>query len=79
MPNDIAVKLPAELVERADSLVPVFKEVPEMRVWSRVTRTAVIRLALLRGLESLEAEFIGDPPDQNEQGFVGTWDDESIG
>jgi hypothetical protein len=79
MPNDIAVKLPAELVERADLLVPVFKEVPEMRVWSRVTRTALIRLALLRGLESLEAEFIADPGDNNEQSYVGTWDDESIG
>ena len=79
MPSDIAVKLPAELVERADLLVPVFKEVPEMRVWSRVTRTAVIRLALLRGLESLEAEFIADAGENNEQSLVGTWDDESIG
>ena len=79
MPNDIAVKLPAELVERADLLVPVFKEVPEMRVWSRVTRTAVIRLALLRGLESLEAEFVADQGEMTEQSYVGTWDDESVG
>ena len=78
MPNDIAVKLPAELVERADALVPVFKEVPEMRVWSRVTRTAVIRLALLRGLESLEAEFVADQAEIAEQSYAGTWDDESV-
>ena len=78
MPNDIAVKLPAELVERADLLVPVFKEVPEMRVWSRVTRTAVIRLALLRGLESLEAEFVADQ-EMTAEAYLGTWDDESVG
>ena len=77
MPNDIAVKLPAELVDRADALVPVFKGVPEMRVWSRVTRTAVIRLALLRGLESLEAEFVGDPGEVSEYSQTGAWDEES--
>jgi len=79
MANDIAVKLPAELVERADLLVPVFKEVPEMRVWSRVTRTAVIRLALLRGLESLEAEFVSEPEEMTAEAYLGTWDDESVG
>ena len=78
MTNDIAVKLPSELVERADQLVPVFKEVPEMRVWSRVTRTAVIRLALLRGLESLEAEFVADQGETDRPSYVGTWDEESV-
>ncbi len=76
MARDIAVKIPVELVERADALVPVFEQVPEMRVWSRVTRTAVVRLALLRGLESLEEEFIGQD-EGTEQSYVGTYDEDS--
>ena len=47
-----------------------------MRVWSRVTRTAVVRLALLRGLESLEEEFIGQD-EGTEQSYVGTYDEDS--
>ena len=77
MAKDIAVKLPMELVERADALVPVFEDVPEMRVWSRISRTAVIRLALLRGLESLEDEFASDQGEMTDHSYDGTWDDES--
>jgi hypothetical protein len=76
MARDIAVKIPVELVERADALVPVFEQVPEMRVWSRVTRTAVVRLALLRGLESLEEEFVGQD-EGTEHSYGETWDEES--
>ena len=77
MAKDIAVKLPMELVDRADALVPVFEDVPEMRVWSRISRTAVIRLALLRGLESLEDEFVAEQSEMAAQSYDGTWDDES--
>jgi len=77
MPKDIAVKLPMELVERADALVPVFADVPEMRVWSRISRTAVIRLALLRGLESLEDEFMAEREELSEVSYDASLDGES--
>lgn len=52
------VKLPNELLDRADALVDYVQSLPEIAAvaGSRVTRAHVIRLALARGLADLERE-----------------------
>lgn len=52
----IDVRLPAELAERAGALVEAVQADPELRGGvGTVTRATVLRLALTRGLASLEA------------------------
>ena len=52
----IAIRVPEELVERADALVEAIAADPELSAFGRVTRSSVLRLALLRGLATLEEE-----------------------
>ena len=58
-PEGTPVRLPLDLLKRADALVPALDAVPELRTWGRVSRAKVVRLALLRGLVMLEAEHAG--------------------
>jgi DNA invertase Pin-like site-specific DNA recombinase len=51
------VKLPGELLNRIDSMVPRLERFPEIMAYGRVSRTAVIRLALTRGLQVLDREL----------------------
>ncbi len=56
----IAVKLPPELIARADALLPALRTDPELGpMMGRKSRAAVIRLALIRGLASLETRAAG--------------------
>lgn len=59
--NDVPVRLPADLTDRAECLVPVVTEyMADVRaVLGTVTRLAVLRMALARGLDSIEAECKG--------------------
>jgi len=50
-----AIRLPADLVKRVDDLVGKLKDAPEFALFEP-SRSAVMRLALLRGVELLEAE-----------------------
>lgn len=50
-----SLRLPKSLLDRAGSLVEKLKKQPEFAV-QRVTRSTVIRLALMRGLDALEDE-----------------------
>ena len=52
----LSVRIPGDLVARAASLVPALAEVRELRAGGPVTKAAVVRLALMRGLADLEAE-----------------------
>lgn len=55
--GQVQVRLPGDLLARAEALVPVLTAaVPDLRAWGPVSRAAVIRVALLRGLDALEAE-----------------------
>lgn len=58
MGNDvqIPIRLPAEVVERAETLVPKMERDPKRLGW-RVSRSSVLREALIRGLDLLEAEY----------------------
>ena len=52
----ITVRLPADLLDRADELVPALQEIEDFSVM-RMTRSTVIRLALVRGLAVLEEDY----------------------
>jgi len=51
----VPVRLSQEVLDRADALIEKVESLPEFAV-TRVTRSAVLRLAILRGLELLEEE-----------------------
>lgn len=50
------LRLPAEMMARIEALIPKVAKRPEFAAHGRVSRSAVIRLVILRGLEALEAE-----------------------
>lgn len=52
----VPVRIPEALLERAEALRPALASVPELAAMGTVSRAAVIRLAIVRGLASLEAE-----------------------
>ena len=56
--EQVSIRLPPELLERFDKLTHQLAADP-LRSPFGVTRAAVVRLALLRGIESLEAEMKG--------------------
>jgi len=55
----ITLRLPADLLEQADALVPTIQAHGDFQA-VRVTRSTVIRLAMMRGIAALTEEF-GEP------------------
>ena len=55
-PAWISVSIPADLVDRAAALVPILADLPELRAGGVVNRATVVRLALLYGLDRVEAD-----------------------
>lgn len=53
----IALRVPAELLRRADALAPRLNRLPEHQARGTVKRSDVLRLALVRGLLELEREM----------------------
>jgi hypothetical protein len=53
--STIPIPLPPEVVDRADALMAHASRFPELAL-ARISRTAILRLAILRGLEVLEQE-----------------------
>ncbi len=53
--TQIALRVSADIVDRADALVARIGKNPKMAV-GRVTRTSVLKLAIARGLDVLERE-----------------------
>lgn len=51
--KDVLITLPPEAVEAAEALVEPLGRFPEYRAF-RLTRAAVLRLAVLEGLETLK-------------------------
>lgn len=49
--------LTRELLARADALIEVMAADPEVRALGMPTRTAVLRLAIARGLKDLEQQY----------------------
>jgi len=54
------LRLTHDLLERADALIAVMAADPEVRALGMPTRTAVLRLAIARGLCDLEHQY--QPP-----------------
>lgn len=54
----VTLRVPKALLARADALVPRLRENSELAAFGRLSRSVVLRLAVLRGLEALE----GDQP-----------------
>jgi hypothetical protein len=52
----ITLRLPQSLVDRADALIDSLAQDEEALLLGRVSRSIVLRLAVLRGLETLEAQ-----------------------
>ena len=59
MQNDqqISIRLPQDFLDRAEGLVEALKDEPEYRYVPRLGQSFVLRLAMERGLEQLEAEY----------------------
>lgn len=51
----VPVRIPEDLIVRADQLLPMASSWPAFQI-ARPTRAAMLRLALIRGLDSLEQE-----------------------
>ncbi len=52
------LRLPPNLVEWADRLVPLVAKDPKVAAIGRVTRSSVLRMAIVKGLESLEWQYV---------------------
>ncbi len=60
MKTPTQLRLTLDLLERADALIEVMAADPEVRALGMPTRTAVLRLAIARGLRDLERQY--QPP-----------------
>jgi hypothetical protein len=56
--RQIALRVTQETIDRAEKLAPVMQKKPEWEPF-RMTASSVMRVALLKGLDLLEAEFKG--------------------
>jgi hypothetical protein len=54
---NLVLKVAPSVLERAETLQPKIAQDAPYRATGRLTRSAVLRLALLRGLEALENEY----------------------
>lgn len=54
--NERAVRLPVGLLERAEALAPTLRRDPSAVAIGRFSRSAAVRVLLLRGIEAAEAD-----------------------
>jgi hypothetical protein len=52
----VTLRLPKSLLQRADALIPALRTNSDIFVVGRLSRSVVLRLAVLRGLEAMEAD-----------------------
>ena len=52
----LGIRLDQGTIDRADALLDFVATKPELRAMGRVSRASVLRLAMLRGLDVIEAE-----------------------
>lgn len=53
----INVRLPAELLELAEEMIPLLQEDDQLRLAGRISRSSVIRLAVFRGMQELRKAY----------------------
>jgi len=54
--KQLVMRVPEDFLERADALIPTLAEEPGMRMF-RVSRSAVLRMAIERGLNQMEERY----------------------
>ena len=52
----VTLRLPKSLLQRADALIPMLRSNSDIFVVGRLSRSVVLRLAVLRGLEAMEVD-----------------------
>ena len=59
MSNDIqiTIRVPEQLVKRAEKLVKAVEKDPDLRTFGRPSKSSVMRLALLYGLNALDRKY----------------------
>ena len=57
----VTLRLPKTLVERADALIPRLRDDDQLVVVGRISRSIVLRLAVLKGLEAMERDMPSPP------------------
>jgi hypothetical protein len=53
----LSVRVSPEMLKRADRLIPKVSRDPAVTTIGRVTRSTVVKLALMRGFDALEQEY----------------------
>jgi hypothetical protein len=53
----VTVRIPVELAKRLDRLKPKVGKDATLTTFGRVSRSSIVKLALLRGVAALEAEY----------------------
>lgn len=56
------LRLPAELIDKAEALLPLVAADPAVTAVGRVTRSSVLRMALANGLKAMEWKYAPPPP-----------------
>ena len=57
MESQISLRLPKSLLERLEALVPHLEGDPSMGAWGKPTRSVMIRMAIMKGIEALEDQY----------------------
>ena len=57
----VTLRLPKSLLQRADALIPTLRSNSDIFVVGRLSRSVVLRLAVLRGLEAMEVDTPARP------------------
>ena len=57
----IPLRLPAELLDQADALLPRIAADPEVTAVGRITRSSVLRMAMAHGLKSMAWKYAPEP------------------
>lgn len=57
MDQPISMRLPTEVLERLDALLQYAEKDPEITIFQKPTRSSMLRLAVLRGVEVLEKQY----------------------
>ena len=68
---NVTVRVPEDMVERADELMPALEQDDTLAVFGRVSRNAVFRLAFAKGLTVLEEEY--RKPSKKKRASVAKW------
>lgn len=56
--EQITFRLSTDMKQRIDALIPEIEKDPELAVLGTITRSKVVRLAILRGLGALEEQHV---------------------